>query len=284
MPINFLTAAIVLLITGLGVGFASGLLGVGGCFIMIPVQVWAYTALDLTMSLHNAVLIAFGTNLAVVIPTAASGAYGHTKRGAVMWKAAVVLGVTGAIGAFIGSKIASLLPGSVLSIAFGTAIIAGAVRMLTAKPPEVTGKKPVENPLIWAAWGFPLGIVTGIIGIGGGVLMVPVMVVALSFGIHLAVGTSTALMIFTALGGLLGYIYNGLKSGMPYVSSVGHLLGYWNLESWILLASTSVLMAQVGVRTAHKLPAKQLRYVFILVMLYMGYVMIKKGLGISLPI
>jgi len=234
--------------------------------------------------LNTAVKVAFGTNLAVVLPTAMSGAYRHSKKGAVMWKAAVVLGVTGAIGAVIGSTIASITPGKYLSIAFGCAIILGAVRMLTAKPPEETGKKPVENPLVWAAWGFPLGIVTGIIGIGGGVLMVPVMVVALSFGIHLAVGTSTALMIFTSIGGLLGYIYNGLRAGIPSVSEIGHLIGYWNLESWLLLASTSVLMAQVGAKTAHKLPAKQLRYVFIIVMLYMGWKMIEAGLGIKLPI
>ena len=284
MPISFLTAAVVLLLAGLGVGFASGLLGVGGCFIMIPVQVWVYTAMG--MDLNTAVKVAFGTNLAVVLPTAMSGAYGHSKKGAVMWKAALVLGITGAIGAVIGSTIASMTPGKYLSIAFGIAIILGAVRMLTAKPPEETGKKPVENPLVWAAWGFPLGIVTGIIGIGGGVLMVPVMVVALSFGIHLAVGTSTALMIFTSIGGLLGYIYNGLKAGIPFVfhNLNLHMLGYMNLESWILLAATSVLMAQVGARTAHKLPAKQLRYVFIIVMLYMGWKMIETGLGIKLPI
>jgi len=111
MPINFLTAAVVLLLAGLGVGFASGLLGVGGCFIMIPVQVWVYTAMG--MDPNTAVKVAFGTNLAVVLPTAMSGAYRHSKKGAVMWKAAVVLGVTGAIGAVIGSTIASMTPESI---------------------------------------------------------------------------------------------------------------------------------------------------------------------------
>ena len=210
------------------------------------------------------------------------------KKEAVWWKAAIFLGVSGAAGAVIGATIATTLVGMglgwILSIAFGSAIIAGALRMLTAKPPEVTGKKPVDNPLLWILWGIPLGIVTGIIGIGGGVLMIPVMVVALSFRIHRAVGTSTALMIFTAIGGLIGYIYNGLKAGMPFVFHNLHMMGYVNLESWILLAATSVPMALVGVRTAHKLPAKQLRYVFIAVMLYMGWVMIRNGLGLKLPI
>ena len=130
--------------------------------------------------------------------------------------------------------------------------------------------------------GLPARNSYGIIGIGGGVLMVPVMVVALGFGIHLAVGTSTALMIFTSLGGLAGYIYNGIKAGVPFITPVGHLIGYVNVESGIILAATSVVMAQVGARVAHKLPAKQLRYVFVVVMLYMGWKMIESGLGLKL--
>ncbi len=272
---------LIFLITGIAVGFASGMLGVGGCFIMIPVQYWVYTAMG--MSPQTATMIAFGTNLMVVFPTAMSGAYAHSKRGYVWWKAAIVLGVTGAFGAMIGSSIAAALPKNWLRIMFGVAVILGAVRMLTAKPPEESGREPVRNPLIWAAWGFPLGIVTGIIGIGGGVLMVPVMVVALGFGIHLAVGTSTALMIFTSLGGIAGYIYNGIKAGMPFNSPIGHLIGYVNVESGLLLAATSVIMAQVGARVAHRLPAKQLKYIFVAVMLYMGWKMIESGLGLRLP-
>lgn len=269
----------VLLITGLGVGFASGLLGVGGCFIMIPVQYWVYTAMG--MDPQTATMVAFGTNLMVVFPTAMSGAYAHSKKGYVWWKAAVVLGVTGAVGAVIGSSIAAILPKNVLRILFGLAVVIGAIRMLTARALE-SEREPVKNPLIWAAWGFPLGIVTGIIGIGGGVLMVPVMVVALGFGMHLAVGTSTALMIFTSLGGIAGYIYNGLRAGVPFTSPIGHLIGYVNVESGLLLAATSVLMAQLGARAAHRLPAKKLKYIFVIVMLYMGWKMIESGIGLNL--
>ncbi len=275
------TEVIVFLITGLAVGFASGLLGVGGCFIMIPVQYWVYTAMGINPKL--ATMVAFGTNLMVVFPTAISGAIAHSRRGFVWWRAAIVLGVTGALGAMVGSSIAEMLPKNWLRIMFGLAVIAGALRMLTAKHPEEIGREPVRNPLIWAAWGFPLGIVTGIIGIGGGVLMVPVMVVALGFGMHVAVGTSTALMIFTSLGGIAGYIYNGIKAGVPLNSPIGHLIGYVNVESGLLLAATSVLMAQVGARVAHRLPAKHLKYVFVVVMLYMGWKMIESGLGLRLP-
>ena len=278
---DFLTAIIALVVTGIGVGFASGLLGVGGCFIMVPVQYWVYTSMGMDPKI--AILVAFGTNLAVVFPTAMSGAYGHSKKGAVLWRAAIVLGITGAIGAVIGSIIAVHLPAKVLTTVFGLVILAGAIRMLTAKPPRVE-EKPNQNPATLAAWGIILGVVTGLIGIGGGVLMVPVMAVILRFGMHRAVGSSTAVMIFTSLGGLTGYILNGLNAGIYGVYPIGHLVGYFNPESWLALAATSVLMAQAGVRVAHRLPAKQLKYIFVAVMIYMALKMIGVFAWLHLPI
>lgn len=252
-----------LLITGIGVGFASGLLGVGGCFIMVPIQFWILTSIGIDPT--TAIRISFGTNLAVVLPTAISGAIGHHRRKVVLWKAGIVLGFTGLIGAFIGGFIATHMPGSFLKIGFGLVILTGAVRMLTAKPLKIE-KEVVDNVHTYIFWGFPLGIVSGIIGIGGGVLMVPVMVIAMRFKIHQAVGTSTALMILTSTGGIIAYIVNGLNvSGLPDFS-----LGYVNLLQWVILAGTSVPMAQAGVRVAHKLPAKHLKYLFIAVMVYMS--------------
>lgn len=258
---------IILLITGIGVGFVSGLLGVGGCFIMIPVQFWVLTSIGVNPKI--AILVAFGTNLLVVLPTVISGAWGHGKKKAVLWKEAIALGISGAIAAMLGAFVATLLPGSILKIFFGIAIIAGAIRMLTAKPPKIE-ENPPRNLLPYVLWGLPLGFFCGLIGIGGGVVMVPIMVMALKFKIHKAVGTSTAVMIFTSIGGIISYIISGLGvSGLPEYS-----IGYVNLLQWICLAGTSVPAAQIGVKVAHKLPAKQLKYVFIAVMFYMGLKMI----------
>ncbi|MDD4951560.1 MAG: sulfite exporter TauE/SafE family protein, partial [Desulfovibrionaceae bacterium] len=188
---------IALLITGVCVGFASGLLGVGGCFIMVPVQFWVLKTIGVDPTI--AIRIAFGTNLLVVLPTALSGALTHHKKGAVIWKAGVTLGLFGAIGAFFGAFIASHLPGKVLTMAFGLAILLGGVRMLSAKPPRIT-QEPSDSMTAFVLWGIALGVVSGIIGIGGGVLMIPIMVWFFKFKMHQAVGTSTALMIFTAIG------------------------------------------------------------------------------------
>ena len=267
---------IALLITGLGVGFASGLLGVGGCFIMVPVQFWILQSIGVDPTI--AIRIAFGTNLLVVLPTAFSGAMTHHRKGAVFWKAGISFGIAGAIGAFLGAFIASHLPGKVLTVAFGIAVILGAIRMLTAKPPKIS-EEPSKSIAVFILWGIPLGIVSGIIGIGGGVLMIPIMVFFLRFKMHQAVGTSTALMIFTAIGGSLSYLLNGLGvEGLPPYST-----GYLNWLQWILLAGCSIPMAIVGAKTAHRLPAKQLRYIFIAVMLYMGLKMIGVFQWLHLP-
>lgn len=268
---------IALLITGICVGFASGLLGVGGCFIMVPVQYWALTSIGVDPTI--AIRIAFGTNLLVVLPTAFSGAITHHRKGVVLWKAGATLGIAGAIGAFFGAFIASHLPGKVLTVAFGIAVILGALRMLTAKPPKITDE-PSDNLTVFILWGIPLGIVSGIIGIGGGVLMIPIMVHFLRFKMHEAVGTSTALMIFTAAGGALSFLINGLGvEGLPLYST-----GYLNWLQWILLAGGSIPMAVVGARTAHLLPAKQLKYIFIAVMLYMGLKMVGLFAYLHLPV
>ncbi len=264
MPLQYILA---LIGTGIGVGFASGLLGVGGCIIMTPVQYWVLTSLGFSTDI--AIKVAFGTSLLVALPTVASGAWAHSRKGVVWWKAATVLGVAGLAGSLVGSTIAAHAPGTFLKILFGAIILLGAIRMATAKPPKIE-QEPKDNPWLWVAWGFPTGILVGLIGIGGGVLIVPIMTLALNFKMHNAVGSSTAMIIFTSIGGITGYVINGL--GNPDLPA--YSIGYVNLLQWILLAGTSVPLAQVGARTAHLLPAKQLRIIFIIVMAYMGLKMV----------
>jgi hypothetical protein len=131
-------------------------------------------------------------------------------------------------------------------------------------------KEPRENFGLVAACGFPIGMVAGLTGVGGGVLIVPVLVLALNFPMHIAVGTSVASIILASLGGIVGYIVNGLgvSGRLPYS------IGYVNLPIWLCLAATSIPLAQLGARAAHALPAKPLRYIFIAFLVYTGLRMI----------
>jgi len=258
---------IILLGTGVGVGFASGLLGVGGGFIMTPVQYMLFT--NMGMSTDVAMKVAVGTSLLVILPTTASGAWRHHKKGAVWWKAAIIMGLCGSVAAFGGATLATHLPGAALKIVFGVVVLASGIWMLISRPMK-SEQEAKDNPWLWIAWAVPIGLVTGLTGLGGGIVVVPVMVLALSFKMHNAIATSLAVLIFTSTGGVVGYIINGL--GIPNLPA--YSIGYINLPTWFLLAVTSIGMAQVGAMTAHKLPAKQLRWIFIAVMFYMGFKML----------
>jgi uncharacterized protein len=266
----------VLLITGVLVGITSGLLGVGGCFIMVPVQLWALTSMGLDNTL--ATRVAFGTGLAVVLPTAASGCRGHSCMGVVLWKPGFILGISGLVGAFLGGSIAAHLSGDLLRIAFGLSVIAGALRMIFAG--KIKPGNPREGMLYYVIWGFPIGIVSGLSGIGGGMLMVPAMVIAMGFSMHQAVGTSSVAIALSSIGGIISYIINGLGVAglLPYS------LGYVNLLQFTLLAGMSVPTAQLGASISHRIPGNHLRQVFTLLMFYIGLRMIGIFKWLSLPI
>lgn len=254
---------IILLTTGIITGFASGLLGVGGAFIMTPVQYTVFTNMGIPPEI--AIKLAFGTSLLVVLPTAISGTWRHHKEGMVWWKAAIIMGGCGSIAAFGGASLAAILPGESLKIAFGAIALVAGIRMLVAKLPPIE-QQPKDKPWLWVACAIPIGMVSGILGIGGAVLIIPVMVVLLKFKMHNAVAISLATMIFTSIGGVIGYIINGLSvSNLPPYS-----IGYVNLPSWFLLTVTSVGMAQVGAVISHRVRGRYLRYIFTGIMLLLG--------------
>ncbi|MGD9142351.1 MAG: sulfite exporter TauE/SafE family protein [Dehalococcoidia bacterium] len=258
---------ILLLLTGAAAGFAGGMLGIGGAFIMTPIQLIVYSAMGLPEDL--AVKTAFGTSMLVILPAAISGSWRHHRNKAVMWKAAVIMGVCSLVAAFFGSTLATHLPGSGLKIAFGVVVLLTAVRMATAREPQYK-IEAVSQPWQWIVWAIPLGFVAGMFGIGGGVVMIPVLVLALRFEMHYAIGTSLAIIMLTSLGGILGYIINGI--GVE--GRLEYSLGYVNIPSWLLLMVPAAIMAQVGAVVAHKMPRKLLLYIFIIVLLYMGLRMV----------
>ena len=99
---------VALVVTGTGVGFTGGLLGVGGAFIMTPVQYEVFSSMGIPEDM--AIKLAFGTSLLVILPTALSGAWRHSKRGMVHWRAAIVMGNCGLVAAVGGATLAVNIP------------------------------------------------------------------------------------------------------------------------------------------------------------------------------
>jgi len=195
---------LILLAAGIGGGLSQGMLGVGGCFIMVPVTTFVFQ--DMGVPLDTAVKPSFGTNLLVLIPGAFSSSLGHHWKGAVWWKAGIILGIFVAMGALLGSTITSqFISGHILKIIFGGVVLAAAIRMLTAHPPRVE-EEPRDDWRLWGMWGFPVGVISGLIAIGGGSFIIPILTTALKFKMHRAVGTYSVAMIFVGAAGALGYI------------------------------------------------------------------------------
>ena len=237
---------------------------------MVPISYWIILAMDVSPVI--ALRIAFGTSLLVILPTAISGTWKHNKNKAVRWKTALILGSCALVGALVGATLATHLPGDILEIGFGGVVLAVALWMGFGVMPKLrrVAEEPREEFWLVAACGFPIGMVTGLTGLGGGALIVPVLVLALNFPMHTAIGTSVASIILASLGGIVGYIVNGLgvQGLFPYS------IGYVNLPIWLCLAATSIPLAQFGARAANALPAKQLGYIFIAFMVYAGLRMI----------
>ena len=235
---------------------------------MVPVMVVVFDHMGWDQDV--VVKIAFGTSLLVIFPAAIATTVAHQRRKAVWWKAAMVIGVAGAAGSLLGSTLTTrVIGGEVMKIVFGVVVILVSVRLLLAKPVE-SHDSPKESPLLWPAFGFPIGMFSGLLGAGGGILLVPVMVTVLKFRMHQAVATSAAVMVFTSGAGALGYFINGLHvSGLP-----GGSLGYFDLTAWLCLAPTSIAMTQVGTWAAHRLSARVLRMAFVVVMIVVGLRMV----------
>jgi uncharacterized membrane protein YfcA len=246
---------LILLATGLVIGTISGMLGIGGGIIMTPVQLWLYSSQG--WSTEIAVKIAFATSLAVILPTAAAGVWRHHKHGDIKWKTAIFMGIFTSIGSFSGATLASHIPGATLKFVFGLLALIIAIRMLTLKINDA------ERPLRQNLW---LGFVTGLLGIGGGILVVPALVLGLRFRMREAAATSLGMMLFTSVGGIAGYIINGLHvSGMP-----AYTIGYIFWPGWIALTITSIFMTQIGAIAAHKIAGKKLNYLFVVLLFYIS--------------
>jgi len=268
---------LVLVGTGVLVGFASGLLGVGGGFIMVPVQF--FMLIGMGVDPDTALRVAFATSLAVILPTALSGAIGHWRHGAVLFWPAFLLGATGLIGGVSGAAVASHSPANFLSAAFGFLALFSAFWLFVSRNFGVEVNVSHSN-YSYLFWGFIGGLASGLLGIGGGIIMVPILTILLKFPIHKAIGTSTAFIIFASLGGIISYVVNGI--GVAYLPP--YSLGYVNLLQFVILAGFSVPLARVGVKTAHNLPASQLRYVFAALLIFVALKMIGVFGWLHLPI
>ena len=241
------------------VGVALGLLGGGGSILTVPLL--AYVA---GMDAKQAI----ATSLLVVGVTSAIGAISHARAGRVQWRTGLIFGGAGMAGAYAGGLLARFIPGSALLIGFAMMMIATAVAMLRGRRnvPASGGNVQASGdahrlpvPKIIAE-GLVVGLVTGLVGAGGGFLVVPALALLGGLPMPVAVGTSLIVIAMKSFAGLGGYLSSvqidwALALAVTAAAVVGALAGarvtgmvnpdaLRKAFGWFVLAMSSVILAQ----------------------------------------
>lgn len=179
-------------LVGLGAGLLSGLFGVGGGILVVPA---------LVMLLHIDQRVANGTSLGAVLPISISSLLTYWSQGNVDWWLALWLSIGALGGAVLGTRWIHVLPRHVLGYMFSVVLIITAIRLFI--PMNATGRDALDvvAAIALIVIGFATGVLAGLLGIGGGVVMVPAMVVFFSEPSVIAKGTSVAVIIPTSIMG-----------------------------------------------------------------------------------
>jgi uncharacterized membrane protein YfcA len=264
-----ITPILLLLVLGAGGGFSAGLLGIGGGMVLVPFTTMLFSARDFPQ--EYVVHMAIATSLASILFTSMSSVRAHHQRGAVMWSIVKLLAPGILIGSWLGPWIGKQMNSSGLALFFAVFVALSATQMLLDKKPAAVRDLP-KAPGMFAAGGV-IGILSGLVGAGGGFISVPFLTWC-NVRIHNAVATSAALGFPIALAGTLSNIYYGM--GIPGLPSGS--LGFIYLPALLVLSLASVTMAPLGARMAHSLPVKSLRKVFALVLYALAAYMLCKAL------
>ena len=185
---------------GLLAGILSGLFGVGGGTVIVPL---------LVLFLHFNQRLGAGTSLAAIVPTAAVGVVSYAIHGSVAWIPALILAAGSVVGAQIGTRLLPKISQTTLRwffVGFLAIVIVSLFLVIPSR--EAAFDLQLLNGLALVAVGVVTGILAGLIGVGGGVIVVPVLMLAFGTSDLVAKGTSLLMMIPTAISGTIGNIRN----------------------------------------------------------------------------
>lgn len=240
------------------VGLAVGMLGGGGSILTVPILVYA-AHLDPKTAIATSLLVVFVTSVVAAIP--------HALAGHVKWKTAMAFGGTGLLGAFIGGRISAFVPADWLLVAFALLMLVTAVTMIRGRANVTSENNPHATPgtnrlLKFAAEGFVVGLVTGVIGAGGGFVVVPALVMLGGLPMSTAVGTS---LVVIAMNSLAGFAGHAVDVSIP-----------WNLA--VVVSMPAVAASVWGARLAKRIPENWLRPLFGWVVLIMAFFVLGRQL------
>jgi uncharacterized membrane protein YfcA len=262
-------------LVGIFSGIVGGLLGLGGGVIIIPVltTLFPLIGIDNDLSMH----VAIGTSLATTIIITSVSTLAHYRRlnAKILFRSAIKLWPGIVTGTTIGILIAAYLSTQHLSLAFGVMVILIAMLLLIKGN---SGKADQEDityiqsqlPRIWllTLLSFMVGVSCSLLGVGG-FLIVPILQ-QFKVPMRYAVAISSSCVLLVAIAGTIGYIVIGYGKTAHLTSSVGYIY----LPAFIPIAIFSMMCTTLGVKLAHRFPAKTLRLFFLTYLLVVAVKMI----------
>ena len=234
-------------------GVVFGIFGAGGSILLVPILVYV---------LQVPVKTALGMSLFILMCTGILAALAHARSMNVRWMIGIRWAMAGIAGAYAGGRVAEFIPEEVLLTMFAAVIVAAAVLMIMRRTPPASSEPEHVPPLKGIIAGLVLGFFTGMIGVGGGFLLVPALVVICGVDVKRAIGTSLLIISINSMGGFLGFAAHetfpwGLTMTMVGFNAAGSLLGE---------------------RLGKPLPSHRLRPAFAVFLLVVGTVMVAENL------
>jgi uncharacterized membrane protein YfcA len=233
----------------IAIGLSLGLLGSGGSIITVPVLVYL---------LGQDEKIAIAGSLFVVGTIALVGSLQYVRVGLVDWRNVFVFGIPGMAGTYLGALIAAFIPGIVQLAFFSLVMLLASYMMLR---PVKLGDEAHAARETWkiATDGLFVGVVTGLVGVGGGFLIVPALVLLGGLAIHTAVATSLVIIALKSYSGFYKYM---------------DVLEQQNLElDWntlLLVTGLGIVGSFAGARIANRMPQEKLKKGFGIFLVVMG--------------
>ena len=212
---------ILLLVVGLGAGFLSGVFGVGGGILVVP---------GLMIFVKMEQRRAHGTSLAAVLPIAVASLATYWAHGHVDWPVALWLALGALAGAYVGASLLAVISKRNLALIFSIVLVVVGVRLFFTVNGDGRSDITFVLAVAYVLVGLATGALSGLLGIGGGAIMVPIMAVVFGIPSVVAKGTSLAVIIPTAL---MGTLRNRSKANVDLLSAV-------------VIGITGVVMAIVG--------------------------------------
>lgn len=270
---DWLIPAVGMLGAGLLAGFAGGVFGIGGGFIVVPALLIMLPLLggDHAQYAH----VAVATSAATIIVTSIRSTLSHHKRGSVdfeilkSWAPWIVLGDG------VGVVLASHVDGTMLKMIFATGVFAMSLVFLIPHLSKLVLSDHMPGGALRVGISGGLGAFSALLGIGGGTIAIMVMTMC-GRPIHKAVGTASGIGTLIAVPATIGFMIVGLhEHGLPWGS-----LGFVNLPAAAAIASMSILTAPLGVAAAHSLPPSVLKRVFGVYLVVIAIIMFRSALKV----